>query len=476
MAQYVSWIETVAELLRSSTPQSSYAGGNPAELSTRLSGSFLAETSVPEHEWKRRLADVIRGSVALWHPYTAAHLHTPVLLPALAAEAIVAALNQSMDSFDQAPAATIVEQQVTEWLCRIAGLPAAAAGTFTAGGTQSNYMGLLLARDHFLAGRWRWDARIEGLPPEARRLRVLCSEAAHFSIEKSAIQLGLGLRSVVKVACDAGFRMSIDDLARQLRQLRSEGLEAVAVVATAGTTDFGAIDPLGPIAAICAREQLWLHVDAAYGSALLLSPRYRKRLEGLEHADSISMDFHKAFFQPLSCGAFLLADERRFDLIRVHADYLNSESREREGIPDLVSRSVLTSRRFDALKLWLSLQALGLERFGAMIDRLVELGQAAANIIRAKHDFELLHQPEFGCVVFRYAPDQTSIDVNEAISRELFERGRAVIGHTVVKGRQCLKLTMGNPCTAETDISEILDLIAECGARLIVTAKSQAQR
>jgi len=468
-AAYAAWVETAKDLLLSSLPRGPYEGGTPAQLKAVLESSFPSQTGAPEQEWKRGLGDIIRGSVAVWHPRAAAHLHTPVLLAALAAEAVIASLNQSMDSFDQAPAATIVEQHLTGWLCRIAGLPATAAGTFTAGGTQSNYMGLLLARDYFLAARWKWDSRVEGLPPEARTLRILCSEAAHFSVEKAAIQLGLGLQSVVKVACDAKFRMSMEDLARCVRRLRQEGLEPFAVVATAGTTDFGSIDLIGPIAKECAREGLWLHVDAAYGGALLLSPRYRPRLDGLELADSITVDFHKAFFQPISCGAFLLADARRFDLIRVNADYLNSESRERDGIPDLVTQSVLTSRRFDALKLWLAVQTLGLQRFAAMIERLVDLGQAAARAIHANSDFELLHEPEFGCVVFRYARGNSSIDVNEAISRDLFERGCAVVGHTVARGRACLKLTMGNPCATEADIDEILGMILESGARLAAT-------
>src|SRR5439155_26978845 len=121
-----------------------------------------------------------------------------------------------------------------------------------------------------------------------------------------------------------------------------------------GTTDFGAIDPLATIAAAARRDGLWFHVDAAYGGALLLSTAHARRLAGIEQADSIAVDFHKAFFQPISCAAFLLADARRFDLIRVNADYLNSEEREADGIPDLVTQSLLTTRRFDALKLWVS--------------------------------------------------------------------------------------------------------------------------
>ena len=134
---------------------------------------------------------MIRKSIAVSHPNTAAHLHTPVVVPALAAEIVISALNQSMDSFDQAPAATLIEELVCHWLCELACLPPTAAATFTAGGTQSNYMGLLLARDYFLERRWNWSAREKGLPPDANRLRILCSEQSHFSVEKAAMHWAL---------------------------------------------------------------------------------------------------------------------------------------------------------------------------------------------------------------------------------------------------------------------------------------------
>ena len=209
---------------------------------------------------------------------------------------------------------------------------------------------------------------------------------------------------MVKIACDDRFRLDPAELVRTLDRLCAQGLEPIAVVATAGTTDFGSFDPLGAIAAIAADRGLWLHVDAAYGGALLLSTRSRGLLAGLERADSVTIDFHKAYFQPISCGAFLLADRARFDSIRLHADYLNGSERENAGVPDLVTRSVLTTRRFEALKLWISLQALGRDTFGAMIDRLGEIASFAARRLAASGEFEVLHEPEFGCVVFRFGP------------------------------------------------------------------------
>ena len=157
------------------------------------------------------------------------------------------------------------------WLCSKAGLPAAAAGTFTTGGSQSNYMGLLLARDAFLLKHWNWSAQKSGLPPEARRMRILCSEAAHFTVEKSASQLGLGTDAVVRIDVDDHFRMKFSSLRSNLEVLKTQGLLPMAIVATAGTTDFGSIDPLPETAAVAGEAKAWLHVDAAYGGALLFS-------------------------------------------------------------------------------------------------------------------------------------------------------------------------------------------------------------
>jgi L-2,4-diaminobutyrate decarboxylase len=500
VANYKSWVDAIAQELIASYPEGPYNGGTPAELAEALRGEILPKAPVPMAELKQRLGQVIRESIAVSHPYTTAHLHTPVLLPALGAEMMISALNQSMDSFDQAPSATAIEELLCKFLCRLARLPASAAGTFTAGATQSNYMGLLLARDHFLSTSWNWNTKEQGLPPEASRLRIFCSEAAHFSVEKAAIQLGLGLQSVVRVKVDSQFRMSAEDLVQRLDSAQADGLAPFAIVATAGTTDFGSFDPIVTIANIaqgeragrrarrqtneklersgrarrvrCARvspNRLWLHVDAAYGGAFLLSSKHCPKLDGLDRADSIAIDFHKAFFQPISCGVFLLADQARFDPIRLHAEYLNTEEREAEGIPDLVTRSVLTSRRFEALKLWTSFQAIGQEQFAAMIGRLAELAQFAGRRISALPDFEMLHEPEFGCVAFRYTGPQADA-VNRAIPRSLFDNGRAVLGHTVVHDRPCLKLTFNNPCTTEKQVSGLLDLVEANARRAVLTA------
>lgn len=464
--EYQDLLSKTVELICESFPPQPYSGQTPATLATLIHNDFFpGHESSPGHI-SDLLRTIIANSINVSDPHTAAHLHCPPLLAALAAEVVISALNQSMDSFDQAPIATVVEQKIVRWLCLEAGLPATADGTFTTGGSQSNYMGLLLARDAYLQKRWHWSAQKSGLPAEARKLRILCSEAAHFTVEKSAAQLGLGTDSVIRVSVDEQFRMEPHALSGALSQLQHQDLLPIAIVATAGTTDSGSIDPLREIAAMAREAGAWLHIDAAYGGALLFSPQHRRKLAGIEYADSIAIDFHKLFWQPIPCSAFLLRDASHFDSLKMHADYLNPELHEAEGIPNLVTTSLLTSRRFDTLKLWISLQALGREKFARMIDHTIVLANHAAEVIRNTPQLELICDPQLSTVVFRYLPSANRGDadlVNARIRQNLLERGVAVIGHTRVHNRQCLKFTCMNPTASEADLETVLGMIVEEG-------------
>ena len=463
---YRRLIAQAAQIVCEAFPNQPYCGKSPAALAETAGDDLLPQHPISREHITETLGTIVANSVAVSNPYTAAHLHCPPLLAALAAEVVISALNQSMDSFDQAPVATVVEQKVIRWLCTEAGLPAAAAGTFTTGGSQSNYMGLLLARDAFLLKRWNWSAQKSGLPPEARRMRILCSAEAHFTVEKSASQLGLGTDAVVRIDVDDQFRMKLSSLRSNLEALKTQGLLPMAIVATAGTTDFGSIDPLPEIAAVADEANAWLHADAAYGGALLFSSQHRSRLAGIENADSIAIDFHKLFWQPIPCSAFLVRDARHFDTMRLYADYLNPEIHEEQGIPNLVTTSLLTSRRFDALKLSISFQTLGREKLAAMIDHTIALAHQAAAVIRGARDLELVCEPQFSTVVFRYIPSglESHADrINREIPQKLFDRGVAVIGRTRVQSRHCLKLTCINPATTEADMERLIELIRSQG-------------
>ncbi len=464
--RYRRLIEQAAQIVCASLPDGPYCGKSAAALRNLIGANFLPDAGCSVEDISAALRTVVSNSIAVSHPNTAAHLHCPPMLAALAAEVVISALNQSMDSFDQAPIATVVEQQLIRWLCSEAGLPSTADGTFTTGGSQSNYMGLLLARDMFCRKQWNWSAQKSGLPPEARRLRIFCSDVAHFTVDKSASQLGLGTDAVVRVPTDDQFRMNPMALRDSIEAVRAKGLLPMAIVATAGTTDFGSVDPLPELASLAHPAGAWLHVDAAYGGALLFSARHRGKLQGIDAADSLSIDFHKLFWQPIPCSAFLLRNAAHFASIKLHTDYLNPELHDDEGIPNLVTTSLLTSRRFDALKVWISFQTLGRTKLAAMIDRTIELAAHAVRVVRETPRLELVCEPQLSTVVFRYVPSGVDLDsdqLNATLRQRLFDRGLAVVGHTRVRSRQCLKFTCMNPAVTENQMERLVRLIVEQG-------------
>lgn len=450
-----------------------YSGASPEELKALLSEVEVCSEAGTELETvlRRVGALVLTHSVVVSHPTCVAHLHCPPLTPALAAEAMISAANQSMDSWDQSPAATLLEQCTVGWLCRLFGYSHASDGVFTSGGTQSNLMGLQLARDRYAQQRLGWRVQERGLPPEAGRFRVLCSEAAHFTIRRSAALLGLGEQAVVTVKTDDDHRMCLESLDRKLEELDRHDLIPIALVATAGTTDYGSIDPLPEISIRSEAYGVWLHVDAAYGGALMLSTRHRSKLEGIEASDSVAVDFHKLFYQPISCSAFLLRDGSNFDLIEHHSDYLNPETDDICGIPNLVTKSLQTTRRFDALKLFVSLRTLGRKAFAEMIDVTIDLARETSRLIAADPDLELVNQPQINAVVFRYCPTQTASpeltnQINEGIRASLLKSGEAILARTRCNGFSYLKFTLLNPRTTLGDVETILKEVKQRGREL----------
>ena len=413
---------------------------------------------------------VLAHGVRPWDPAALAHLHSPTLPEAAATELAIGATNQSMDSYDQAPAATLLEDHLVRWLGGRLGLPAAtASGVMTAGGTASNLLGLLLARDHATPH----PVGDGGLPDAAAAWRIVTSADAHFSVARAAAVLGLGRRAVVPVAVDGGGRIDVADLDRTLDRLDRDGLRAVALVGTAGTTDRGAVDPLAALADRAADRGAWFHVDAAVGVGFSFSDRLRPRLDGLERADSITADLHKLAWQPIGASLLLVRDGARLAVVRHTSDYLDRPDDDPgdDGPLNLVARSLDTSRRFDALKVVASLRATGRRRLGAMVEHLVDTAAAVADRIANDPDLELVAPPSSITVLFRWHPagdpdggtngDRDLDAANAAIQRQLFATGRAVLGRTRHDGRVVLKLTLVNPATTADDIARVLALVRQ---------------
>ncbi|MCF2434406.1 aminotransferase class I/II-fold pyridoxal phosphate-dependent enzyme [Streptomyces thinghirensis] len=400
------------------------------------------------------LEDVyLRDAVYFHHPRYLAHLNCPVVIPAVLGEAVLSAVNSSLDTWDQSAGGTLIERKLIDWTTARIGLGPAADGVFTSGGTQSNLQALLLARE---------EAKTENFAD----LRVFASEVSHFSVKKSAKLLGLGPDAVVSIPVDHDKRMQTVALARELERCKENGLVPMAVVATGGTTDFGSIDPLPEIAELCEQYGVWMHVDAAYGCGLLASLKYRDRIEG-HRARRLG---HRGLPQVLlPAGEFVgRAGPGRAATLRhatYHAEYLNPRRVVQERIPNQVDKSLQTTRRFDALKLWMTLRVMGADGIGELFDEVCDLAAEGWRLLAADPRFDVVVQPSLSTLVFRYIPaavtDPAEIDPRQPVRpqgpvRLRRRRGR---GHQVA-GRHYLKFTLLNPETTTADIAAVLDLIA----------------
>ncbi|MDW2071930.1 pyridoxal phosphate-dependent class III aminotransferase [Vibrio sp. 2094] len=442
-----------------------YSGMDPKALEAAIHDVDLDNGNAPLKTVIDDAAELVaKNAIFTQHPDCIAHLHTPPLMPAIAAEAMIAALNQSMDSWDQASSATYVEQKVVNWLCDKYELGEKADGIFTSGGTQSNQMGLMLARDWIADKLSAHSIQKLGLPEYADKLRIVCSKKSHFTVQKSASWMGLGEKAVMTVDANADGTMDVTKLDEVLNQAKAEGLIPFAIVGTAGTTDHGAIDDLDFIADIAAKHDMWMHVDGAYGGALILSSQ-KARLKGCERAHSISVDFHKLFYQTISCGALLVNDKSNFKFLLHHADYLN---REHDELPNLVDKSIATTKRFDALKVFMTMQSVGPKALGDMYDHLLEQTLEVADMIRDNKHFELLAEPSLSTVLFRATHESADLDeLNKTLRLEALTRGIAVLGETIVDDKTALKFTILNPCLTTADFESLLSKINTLAAELV---------
>jgi L-2,4-diaminobutyrate decarboxylase len=401
--------------------------GGPAAVAATLDVDLLPDTGIGEKAALDQLSRLlVQGSVDTTHPWCAAHLHGPPLAVSAAADLVASVLNPSMDSWDQAPIASEIEGALTAALARLIGHTSA---VITSGGTESNLLGLLLAR--------------EAHGP----VQAVCGRNAHHSIARAAWVLGLPAPLVVD--CEHG-RMRVGHLREVLAGLD----RPAAVFATAGTTDTGAIDPVADIRA--AAPDSWLHVDAAYGGAALFSDRLAPLLDGLVTADSAAIDLHKFGWQPIAAG--VLATRRPLTALDVQADYLNAEDDTDAGLPDLLGRSLRTSRRPDAFKIAVSLRALGRRGMGALVEHCCTVAGEVADLVERHPALELWDRPTLSTVVFR--PVGAAADDVAAVRRRLLEDGTAVLGRATIDGEVWLKLTLLRPTATVDEYAGLLDLVA----------------
>ena len=411
----------------------------------------------------RRLRDILDGSMRMSHPRLFG-LFTPAPLPLAALGDMAAAfMNQSPDAWKAGPAATEVEAGLIRAFARMAGLGGRAFGAVTSGGGAANLLALKLARDRALGVATRGRG-VGGR--EARRLRVYASDQAHFSIPRALDVLGIGSDALVSLPTGPDRRLDPKALDAVLGRDRRRGLRPMAIVATAGTTSTGTIDPLDALARVARRHRVPLHVDAAYGGALLVSGRHRHRLAGIERADTVSIDPHKWLFQPFSLALLLVRDRARLAAsCAIEPEYLRKDLEEERDRLDLYQHSLEGSRPFRALKLDLTLQALGVAGLGRLVDRTVAVARHLERRVRSDPRFETCGAPvDCATVVLRYLPpgratgrrlDAIQMRIQHAVERS----GEAWFPAIRLDGAVWLRIGVFNYRTTEKDIGRLLHAI-----------------
>ncbi|MER7686305.1 aminotransferase class I/II-fold pyridoxal phosphate-dependent enzyme [Streptomyces sp. NPDC097610] len=408
--------------------------GGPESVARRVRDA-LGDV-LPEQGTEDALRVVVRalaeGAADPADPLCAAHLHCPPLAVATAADLAASALNPSMDSWDQAPAASELEALVTRALAQEIG---ARDALVTTGGTESNQLALLLAREAH-AG-----------------VRLIHGANAHHSLPRSAWLLGLPDPVVVPAPAGTMDLAALDEALTELQGLRG----SLLVAATAGTTDAGLIDPLPDIADLCEAHGTRLHIDAAYGGGLLFSDHHRGKLDGLDRAHTVTLDLHKLGWQPVAAGLLVVKDPHDLDALSHRADYLNADDDTEAGLPDLLGRSLRTTRRPDILKVAVTLKTLGRAGLGALVDQVCARAAELADLVEAHPGFELYDPPTLSTVLFR--PAEASDEAVAAVRRTLLHEGRAVLGRALLDDRLWLKATLLNPHTRPGDLAALLKLV-----------------
>jgi aromatic-L-amino-acid/L-tryptophan decarboxylase len=439
--------EWVASYLRDVGERPVLAQVSPGEIARRLPSAPPA-LGEPLGDILADFDSLILPGITHWnHPAFFAYFGITGSGPGIVGELLASALNVNAMLWRTSPAATELEQVTLRWVLQMLGLPEGWFGQITDTASSSTMLALAAARE--AAGldiRRRGMAGRDDLPP----LRVYTSAEAHSSVEKACIALGIGQEGLTKIPVEEQFRMRADLLERAVEADRAEGVRPIAVVATVGTTSTTSVDPVPDVARICAANELWLHVDAAYGGAAGLVESHRHLLAGVEAADSMVFNPHKWMFTPVDCSLFYTAHpgvlRAAFSVVPF---YLTSTE---DDVVNLMDYGLSLGRRFRALKLWMVIRAYGSEGLAELVGGHMELARRLAAAIESAPGWELLAPVPFSTVCFRAHPagidDETALDsLNERLVERVNRSGAAFVSHTKVAGRFAIRIAIGNAAT-----------------------------
>jgi aromatic-L-amino-acid decarboxylase len=444
---------------------------SPADLAKLFSEPIPQAGSTVTEVLERFTTDIAPHAMQISSPRYFGQFNPAPLPIGVWADALCSALNQNAGAWRNGPSAALVETQVLRWLCELVGYGPESFGILASGGSEANLLALKCARDSV-------DRQIpvSGLQAANRNLLVYASEQCHFSLEKSLDILGLGRKSLRKIATDDRFHIRVDDLVAAIKQDRHDGFIPCCIVGMAGATSTGIIDPLVELAAIARDNDCWFHADAAYGGGLAFSEKHKPQLRGIELADSITFDPHKWMFVPFVCGATLVRDGGRVlrDAFDITPEYLNEDRGGADVEYDLFRYGQMGTRRFNALKVWMALKFMGKQGYAEVVDRHIELTHYLAARLDELPDFERVGEVETAVCCFRFLPPavrQLEVAkqdrIQQALQQRIEQSREAFFPSTVLHGRRALRVNINSFLTERRHIDDLVELLQRGGAGLL---------
>lgn len=394
---------------------------------------------------------------------------TPTYMAVLA-EALVAALNPQLASLARSQLASKIEAETVRWIGERVGWNAGSDGTFTSGGNEANFSGMAMA----LATRFP-GAVENGIGSIGAQPVCYASAESHHSLDKSAGLLGIGRRALRRIKVNERLQLDAQALESAIRQDTAAGNKPFLVVATAGTTNSGAVDDIPALADICHRHRLWLHVDGAYGAAAVFSDKHRGLVRGIERADSITIDPHKWLAMPFAAGVVLTRHAQALqEAFAVATPYMPKGTG--AALIDNFKISTQWSRRMNSLKLWLTLRVHGWRAYEQLIDEQLRLARSFAGWVRRSEQFELTSEPMLTIVNFRVkatgAPEDQIAHANQQIVEEVTRDGRRWISTTMVDGRSVIRMMVISYLTSERQLCELEATLLQAAEKLLTVPKS----
>ena len=407
---------------------------------------------------------VVDTSNRVDHPRFFAYIPLANNFVSVMADALAAGYNVFNAVWRQGPGAAQIERLTVDWLRQIFGMPTEAGGAFVSGGSVANLTALAVAREVQLGG-------------DTRKAVAYCSDQIHFAVSRGMRLLGFAPEQLRRIPSDANYRLKVSRLLAAIEQDRAAGRRPFCIVATAGTTNTGAVDPLDELADLCAAEEIWLHVDGAYGAPAILTAKGKRALKGLNRVDSLALDAHKWLFQPIECGVVLVRDRRWLpQTFKETPEYLKdmqSDGEER----NFMYQGIQLTRQFRALKLWMSFKVYGLDAIGEAIAAGFENAELAERLLREAGCWEIVTPAQMAILTFRYRPTNGDAKLADQLTHDLVGRllddGYAFASGTQLRGHTVMRMCCNNPRTTPKDLASTIELMTRLAAELEMELISQ---